>query len=119
MSGTQTQLLCPKCAVPMRSVERNGVVIERCTECGGIFLDRGELERLSQAENSYVSTNARGYRDDDDDEYDTDRWKVDQHGRPAPYDAHQQPVQYDKHGRPIPHKKKRRGFLEDLFDFGD
>jgi Zn-finger nucleic acid-binding protein len=105
----------------MRSVERNGVVIERCGECGGIFLDRGELERLSQAENSFVATQTRGYRDDDDDD-DTDRWRVDQQGRPVPYDqhgAHGQPVQYDKHGRPIPYKKKRRGFLEDLFDFGD
>jgi Zn-finger nucleic acid-binding protein len=105
----------------MRGIERNGVVIERCTECGGIFLDRGELERLTQAENSYVSTHTRGYRDDDDD--DTDRWRVNQQGQPVPYDSrdprYQQPVQYDKHGRPIPPKKKRRGFLEDLFDFGD
>lgn len=45
-----TDLLCPKCQAPMTSLDRNGVTIERCTECGGIFLDRGELERLETAE---------------------------------------------------------------------
>jgi Zn-finger nucleic acid-binding protein len=34
----------------MRSYERNGVVVEQCGECRGIFLDRGELERLVDAE---------------------------------------------------------------------
>jgi len=44
------ELLCPKCRAPMESLERSGVTLERCTECGGIFLDRGELERLELAE---------------------------------------------------------------------
>lgn len=44
------ELLCPKCQAPMTSQDRNGVTIERCAECGGIFLDRGELERLETAE---------------------------------------------------------------------
>jgi len=44
------ELLCPKCQAPMTTIERSGVTIERCTECGGIFLDRGELERLETAE---------------------------------------------------------------------
>ena len=34
----------------MRTYERNGVVVDQCTECRGIFLDRGELERLVDAE---------------------------------------------------------------------
>ena len=37
----------------MRSYERNGVTIDQCTECRGIFLDRGELERLIDAEGAY------------------------------------------------------------------
>lgn len=44
------ELLCPKCQATMTSIERSGVTIERCTECGGVFLDRGELERLETAE---------------------------------------------------------------------
>ncbi len=37
----------------MRTYERNGVHVDQCTECRGIFLDRGELERLIDAENSW------------------------------------------------------------------
>jgi hypothetical protein len=44
------ELLCPKCQAPMNQIERSGVTIDRCTECGGVFLDRGELERLETAE---------------------------------------------------------------------
>jgi len=37
----------------MRQYERNGVTIDQCSECRGIFLDRGELEKLTDAETSY------------------------------------------------------------------
>ena len=37
----------------MRTYERNGVHVDQCAECRGIFLDRGELERLVDAENSW------------------------------------------------------------------
>jgi len=37
----------------MRSYERNGVLVDQCTECRGIFLDRGELERLVDAEGTH------------------------------------------------------------------
>lgn len=39
-------MTCPKCRGAMSSYERAGVVVDQCTECRGIFLDRGELERL-------------------------------------------------------------------------
>ena len=48
-----SELVCPKCQGVMRSYERNGVTIDQCTECRGIFLDRGELERLIDAEGTY------------------------------------------------------------------
>lgn len=51
-------LLCPKCTNTMRQYERNDVIIDQCTECGGIFLDRGELERLAQAEANYYNPSA-------------------------------------------------------------
>lgn len=46
-------LLCPKCMNPMRQYERNRVIVDQCTECGGLFLDRGELEALAAAERAY------------------------------------------------------------------
>jgi Zn-finger nucleic acid-binding protein len=47
------ELTCPKCHAAMRTYERNGVHVDQCTECRGIFLDRGELDRLIDAENSW------------------------------------------------------------------
>jgi uncharacterized protein len=44
------QMTCPKCHGEMRTYERSGVTIDQCTECRGIFLDRGELEKLFDAE---------------------------------------------------------------------
>nr|MDT0663134.1 zf-TFIIB domain-containing protein [Micromonospora sp. DSM 115978] len=44
------QMTCPKCRGDMRQYERSGVTIDQCTECRGIFLDRGELEKLFDAE---------------------------------------------------------------------
>lgn len=49
-----TELVCPKCGGPMRTYERNGVQIEQCRDCRGIFLDLGEFERLMAAESSFL-----------------------------------------------------------------
>jgi Zn-finger nucleic acid-binding protein len=43
-------MTCPKCHGEMRQYERSGVTIDQCGECRGIFLDRGELEKLFDAE---------------------------------------------------------------------
>lgn len=48
-------LTCPKCGTGMRCYERNRVVVDHCPGCGGIFLDRGELERLTEAESTFYS----------------------------------------------------------------
>jgi Zn-finger nucleic acid-binding protein len=37
----------------MRTYERNGVHVDQCNDCRGLFLDRGELERLVDAEGSF------------------------------------------------------------------
>ncbi|MFD8738688.1 zf-TFIIB domain-containing protein [Streptomyces sp. NPDC059618] len=41
---------CPKCHAPMHTYNRNGVQIEQCSGCRGIFLDYGELEALTRVE---------------------------------------------------------------------
>jgi uncharacterized protein len=46
------EMTCPKCQGRMRQYERSGVTLDQCSDCRGIFLDRGELERLVDAENS-------------------------------------------------------------------
>ncbi len=47
------ELTCPKCHGTMRTYERNGVHVDQCSDCRGIFLDRGELDRLIDAENAW------------------------------------------------------------------
>jgi uncharacterized protein len=100
-------MTCPKCQGQMRQYERNGVTVDQCTECRGIFLDRGELERLMDAETAYnaapaaagppvreyQSRPAAGYRD-----YDSDEYPAYGHGGHG--------------GRP----RKRRSFLGELFE---
>lgn len=55
-----TELTCPKCQATMRSYERNGIQIDQCTECRGVFLDRGELELLMDAEAAYSQAAQQG-----------------------------------------------------------
>ncbi|NVN52342.1 zf-TFIIB domain-containing protein [Mycolicibacterium hippocampi] len=54
-SGAGNTLLCPKCSGVMKTYERNGVHLEQCDTCRGIFLDIGELESLTQMENRFAS----------------------------------------------------------------
>jgi Zn-finger nucleic acid-binding protein len=104
------ELICPKCRGAMRQYERSGVTIDQCTECRGIFLDRGELERLIDAEAAFAARSAapmpagRPYeqrRHDDHDHHDD-------HGR------HEEHGHYDDHG--YQGRKKRGSFFEQLFD---
>ena len=92
-----TDLICPKCHGRMRTYERSGVTVDQCTECRGIFLDRGELERLVDAEQGWQRShpaprererdrrpgfpNPFGDRDDDDDDDDRRRYGEGSHKR--------------------------------------
>lgn len=39
-------LLCPNCQGGMKEINRQGVLIDICTQCQGVWLDRGELTKL-------------------------------------------------------------------------
>lgn len=59
MSNVETQgLVCPKCQGAMRQYERSGITVDQCADCRGIFLDRGELERLIEAEDAHYGAGA-------------------------------------------------------------
>ena len=53
-ASAEATMTCPKCGGEMRSHARNGVTIEQCRKCHGIFLDRGEFEQLLSRETSYL-----------------------------------------------------------------
>lgn len=37
---------CPNCEIPLMMTERKGIEIDFCTQCRGIWLDRGELDKI-------------------------------------------------------------------------
>ncbi|EHK88825.1 TFIIB-type zinc ribbon-containing protein [Saccharomonospora azurea] len=49
-------VICPKCQNVMTTLDKNGIHIEQCNGCRGIFLDRGELEQIVSAENSFYAS---------------------------------------------------------------
>jgi Zn-finger nucleic acid-binding protein len=59
-------LICPKCQGAMRAYERSGITVDQCTECRGIYLDRGELERLLDAEAAAPTPASAGFAERDD-----------------------------------------------------
>jgi Zn-finger nucleic acid-binding protein len=103
------QMTCPKCMGQMRQYERSGITVDQCTECRGIFLDRGELERLLDAENNWHGAAGGGHQQQPPQYAQPQRHKD--------WDSDEYPVyrQQQGHGGHHPHKK-RRGFLEELFD---
>ena len=101
-------LLCPTCRVNLTMSERQGIEIDYCPQCRGVWLDRGELDKIIERSESA--------------------------GAPAPQAAppapQQQPPQpqyreqrydgergYDDRGYGKPYKKNyKKSFLSELFD---
>lgn len=106
-------LLCPNCNVSMQNVNRSGVELDMCPSCRGIWLDRGELEKIL----GEVKQEAQGHQQD---RQRFDREVQDFHRNP---DAWKQRHPYDnQHGRyryddDYHYKKKKKGF--DIFDIFD
>ena len=64
---------CPKDQTSLRNRERETgagdvVVMDVCPTCGGIWLDKGELERLTASESRYYNDQFGDRHDDDDDD---------------------------------------------------
>jgi Zn-finger nucleic acid-binding protein len=47
--ATVGNLECPRCGSEMNEIAIEHVKVDRCTGCGGVFLDKGELEILTHA----------------------------------------------------------------------
>jgi Zn-finger nucleic acid-binding protein len=95
---------CPNCEETLVMTERQGVEIDYCPKCRGVWLDRGELDKI-------IDKSAAGETRIPDQSRDT---YYDKKDRPDYYDKSDSRY-YDKHDPRYRHKKK--GFLGDLFDF--
>jgi uncharacterized protein len=93
-------LKCPKCAqADLVTTDRNEIEIDVCPSCRGVWLDRGELDKI--IERSLVlrspGSSGRDLDGDDDDRRDRDRRDGDDR---------------DRDGRP----RRRESWLSNLFD---
>lgn len=101
---------CPNCEEMLVMTERQGIEIDYCPKCRGVWLDKGELDKI--IERSVTSTSSQELRDNEskrkhqyDDDEDNDvggffnREKRDDNSF-------------------NPDRKRKGGFLGDLFDFG-
>jgi len=63
-------MLCPNCKTELVTSERQNVQIDHCPNCKGVWLDRGELEKILQMASPGDSQSERYNRrnDDEDDE---------------------------------------------------
>ena len=93
---------CPVCLQPdLVMSERQGIEIDYCPQCRGLWPDRGELDKI------------------------VERSAAQPAAPPVQQPAYGQPSQgehrvYDRHreyDRDYLHRKKRRGFLGEIFDF--
>jgi Zn-finger nucleic acid-binding protein len=82
-------LLCPACTVELKIAERQGVEIDYCPQCRGVWLERGELDKILDRSRQVASPRYEAYEEDDDERY-----------------------RYSD-----PRRRRRKSFWEDLFDF--
>jgi uncharacterized protein len=87
---------CPVCSeVQLVMADRQGIEIDYCPQCRGVWLDRGELDKIIERTATFT-----------------------QPATPDPVSRHEvtsRPVYHDNDD--YRRKKKRRGFLDELFDF--
>lgn len=92
---------CPNCIVELKLAERQGIEIDYCPQCRGVWLDRGELDKIIERSVT-ESVPARP----------TTPPAPTQHGyAPHRYDDDDDRYQYGDR------KRRKKGFLGDLFDF--
>lgn len=98
---------CPNCEARLVEIERSDVLIDACPSCRGVWLDRGELDKILVKERQLSAG------DPDEDFY------REMEGRRAPAAPPRPRQDDDRHRHDDKHykKKRKRSFLEDLLDF--
>ena len=99
---------CPACKnVTLVMADRQGVEVDYCPQCRGVWLDRGELDKIIERSASYESGSAAPPAAVPDPRSE----RRDYDSRPEHRDRDDYP-----HGHPH-HRRKKKGFLGELFDF--
>jgi uncharacterized protein len=96
---------CPIDNTELVMSERHGIEIDYCPQCRGVWLDRGELDKILERAAGPAPAPQPAY----------------EQRRPEPRygDRREEDRRYDpRYGDRPPQKKRRESFLDDLFDFG-
>jgi len=102
-------MTCPVCRVPLSMSERQGIEIDYCPQCRGVWLDRGELDKIVERSAAAEPASSQG----------RPQPSAPLHGGPAqdPWGAggytHGGYGHGGGHGKPY---KKRKSWLEEIFD---
>ena len=88
---------CPVDNETLVMTDRSGVEIDYCPKCRGVWLDRGELDKIIERSAPAPDAPAKGRRFEDDESY-GERGEQGERGS-------------------RPYRKKRESFLGELFDF--
>ena len=93
---------CPVCKdVTLLMSEKKGVEIDYCPECRGIWLDRGELEKIMEKEDAYINKEVK---------------ESSHKNKEVKESSHKE----SKHYEEKPRKQKRESFMSEIFEmFGD
>jgi uncharacterized protein len=89
---------CPICNVTLQIADRQGVEIDYCPQCRGVWLDRGELDKIIERSAAAPVAVPRVVRE--------------QEIHHSQEERHHDDHYYDKHGN-----RRKKSFLGDLFDF--
>mgnify|MGYP003576235991 FL=1 len=90
------EMLCPVDRTPLVMSERQNIEIDYCPTCRGVWLDRGELDKIIERSAS-------------------DAPRAQPAPPPQPMGHAPQPFGHG-HSYGYHHKKRRKSFLEELFD---
>ncbi|MDW8106063.1 MAG: zf-TFIIB domain-containing protein [Armatimonadota bacterium] len=100
---------CPVCQENLQIAVRSGIEIDYCPTCRGVWLDRGELDKIIERhiQETQALTRSAPYA------YAPEPPE----SRPKPYTRHDYDEYYEEYHK---HKRrKKRDWLEDLFDIFD
>jgi uncharacterized protein len=90
---------CPVCRVPLSMSDRQGIEIDYCPQCRGVWLDRGELDKIIERSAGPASSA-------------TPPQAAPQPQAPYPAQGYAQQPHYGQK----PYYKKKKNWLEDIFD---
>ncbi len=103
-------MICPRCNSNLLMSNTKGVEIDHCPNCKGVWLDRGELDKIIDRSNAEGSVSFKGNSDYGHHDSHFEK-RFDSH------DNHHSDENHDsQHGYGYQHKRKK-GFLGELFDF--